>query len=306
MKPRVLLVGRLDAAAEERLSAAADVVRCEESAFGADPAISGGFDAIVGRTNMRITRAVFAAGAGRLRVVGVAGVGLDHVDIHGAHEYGVRIVHTPHAASDAVAELSVALLLQLLRPIPRLAGEYAAGRFAAARVSPHGGELRGRTVGVVGMGAIGSRFARICAAGFGARVLYNDLAAVGPFDFGTTSVSKEEIWRACDVISLHVPLTAKTHGLMDAAVFEQLRGDCLLINTCRGAVVETAALVAALESGRLAGAGLDVTDPEPLPVGHPLLSHPRCIVTPHIAARTHAGLRNMYAVVDRVIEALGG
>ncbi|MDX2199225.1 MAG: NAD(P)-dependent oxidoreductase [Phycisphaerae bacterium] len=306
MKPRVLLVGRLDAAAEERLAAATDVTRCDESEFAGNSGMAGGFDAIVARTQTRITRAVLQAGAGRLRVVGIAGVGLERVEVDAARELGVRIVHTPQAASDAVAELAVGLLLQLLRPIPRLASEYSAGKFSEARAAAHGSELRGRTIGVIGMGAIGSRFARICAAGFGARVMYNDIVPVGPFDFATSPVAKDEIWRACDVISLHVPLTPETRGLLNSQLFERLRGDCLLINTCRGAVVETAALVAAIESGRLAGAGLDVTDPEPLPVGHTLLSHPRCIVTPHIAARTHTGLRNMCAVVDQVIEALRG
>jgi glyoxylate reductase len=159
-------------------------------------------------------------------------------------------------------------------------------------------------VGIVGCGAIGSRVGRICSRGFGSRVLYNDIRDVGPLDFDAEAVSKERLWAESDVVSLHVPLTPATRGLVGATVLSQMRPGALLINTCRGEAVQTEALVEALQSGRLGGAGLDVTHPEPLPPGHPLFQLSRCVLTPHVAARTYTGLRNMFGVVGLIIEAL--
>jgi phosphoglycerate dehydrogenase-like enzyme len=208
------------------------------------------------------------------------------------------------AASDAVAEFAITLMMSLLRPVHRMAGQLRAGEFTAARRRGHGAELQSLTVGIMGMGRIGSRVGRICSTGFGARVLYHDIAAVGPFPFAAVPVFVEQLLAEAQVVSLHVPLTERTRGLVDRALLRQFRHDALLINTARGAVVDTLALVEALEAGRLAGAGLDVTDPEPLPADHPLLSMEQCIVTPHVAARTHAGLARMYGIVDRVLDYL--
>ncbi len=300
---RVLLPLPLDPEAEARLAAAAEVVRPPATDEPALCAAIADCDGAVVRTSVPVTRRLLAAGR-RLRVVGVAGVGLDHVDVEAARELGVAVLHRPEASSDAVAELTVALMLQLLRPVPRLAAEYRAGRFEAARRRPHGVELRGRTVGIIGMGRIGSRVGRIVAAGFGATVIYNDIAAVGPFDFAAEPVEKAEVFARAEILTLHVPLTEQTRGMVNAGVFEQMGAGARLINTARGAVVMTDALVEALRSGRLAGAALDVTEPEPLPATHPLFEMEKCILTPHVAARTHEGMRRMYAIVDDVIEFL--
>lgn len=298
---RVLLPLPLDTASEARLAACAEVVRCEPTEESICRAIVD-CDALVARTNIAVTRRVLESGS-RLRVVGVAGVGLDNVDERAAAERGVTVLHTPAASSDAVAELTVAFMLLWQRPIPRLADAYRAGRFGQAREAPHGRELRELTVGIVGMGRIGSRVGRVCAAGLGARVIYNDIVPVGPFDFAAEPVEKDRLWREADVVTLHVPLTGATRGLIDAQVLSRLRRGALLINTSRGAVVETPALVAALQKGEISAA-LDVTEPEPLPADHALLSLPNCVVTPHIAARTQGGLRRMFSVVDQVISFL--
>ncbi len=301
---RVLLPAPLDEAAQRRLEAGAEVVRPADIDEAALCRAIADCDALVARTDLRVTRALLTAGR-RLRVVGVAGVGLDNVDVAAAQELGIALLSTPGAASDAVAEFAVGLILQLLRSAAQLAGRYRAGEFAAARRTPHGRELRELTVGIVGMGRIGSRVGRICAAGFGADVIYNDIVDVGPFAFPARAVEKPALWERADVVTLHVPLTDQTRKLIDAAVLNSLRPGALLVNTARGAIVDTAGLLAALESGRLGGAALDVTWPEPLPPDHPLLHHPRCIVTPHVAARTHGGLARMFAVVDDVLEFLG-
>lgn len=302
-KPRVLLAEGLDAESEARLDAGATVVRVSNGDEDALCELIADCDALVARTHTAVTRRLLAAGK-RLRVVGIAGVGLDRVDVAAAEEYGIEVLHTPAAASDAVAEFTVALMLQLLRPIPRLARAYAEGRFKAARERTHGPELRDLTVGIIGMGRIGSRVGRICAAGCGARVLYNDIADVGPFEFDATPVEKPAIWAESDIVTLHVPLTEQTRKLVGAAALKRMRSTAGLINAARGGVVDTDALTVALREGHIAAAALDVVEPEPLPVDHPLFAMRNCILTPHVAARTHGGLRRMYAVVDDVLEFL--
>lgn len=308
---RVLLTEALEAAAEARLALRADIIRPPDLSEATLAALVADCDAMVVRSGTRVTATILAAGR-RLRVVGVAAVGTDKVDLAAAAARGIAVVNTPAASTDAVADLAVTLMLLLLRPVPRLVEAYRQGRFDAARAAPHGRELRELTVGIVGMGRIGSAVGRRCAAGFGARVLYNDIVPVGPFDFPATPVEKPELWAASDIITLHVPLTELTRGLVDAAVLATTRPGALLINTARGAVVDTAALVAALAAdgrgrgaeARLGGAGLDVTEPEPLPPDHPLFACTRCILTPHIAARTIGGWQRMCAVVDDVLARL--
>lgn len=301
--PRVLLVDDLEPEAAARLHAAATVVSVRSGDDAALRGLIGDCDALVARTYTPVDRALLEAGR-RLRVVGVVGAGIDRVDLDAARALGIQVVSTPDAASDAVADLTLALILQLLRPVARLADEYRRGRFSAARQHPHGHELRDLTIGVVGMGRIGSRVGRRCAAGFGARVLYNDIVDVGPFDFPATAVTKEQIWAASDIVTLHVPLTPLTKGLMSSAVLAQLKPTAFLVNTARGAAVDTQALTEALLERRIAGAALDVTDPEPLPPNHTLFACTSCLLTPHIAARTHGGWRRMCAVVDEVLRIL--
>jgi D-3-phosphoglycerate dehydrogenase len=302
-KPKVLLLEPLDQAAERRLAAGADVLRPSTTDEAGLRRLIADCDALVARTHNPINRSLLEAGK-RLRVVGVAGVGLDHVDVAAAEELGIKVLHTPTASSDAVAEFAVGLMLQLLRPAPRLAEAYRKGWFQAVRDKPHGRELRELTVGIVGMGRIGSRVGRVCNAGFGARVLYNDIIEVGPFDFEATPVDKPTIWSESDVITLHVPATELTRNLVNAGVLAQLRRTAYLINTARGVVVDTTALTKALQNRRIAGAALDVVEPEPLPQHYPLFSLDNCILTPHVAARTHRGLQRMFAVVDDVLALL--
>ncbi len=299
---RVLLAEPLDPESEARLAAGAVVVRAPACDALTLCRLIGDCDALVARTSTPVTRAVLQSGP-RLRVVGVAGVGVDRVDVKAAAELGIAVLSTPAAATDAVADLTLALILHQLRPVGRLAAAYRAGAFHAAREHPHGRELASCVVGIVGMGRIGSAVGRRSAA-CGARVIYNDIVPVGPFDFAATPVEKGEIWERSDIVSLHVPLTEATRRLVDAAALSRFKPGAILVNTSRGAVVDTAALTAALQTKRLGGAALDVVDPEPLPAGHPLFAIDACVLTPHIAARTHEGLRRMFGIVDAVLARL--
>ncbi len=304
MRPRILIPIPLSPSAEARLERVAEIVRPEAPTPERLRALVRDCDAILARTHVRIDRPLLEAG-NRLRVVGVAGVGLDRVDLLAAEALGIHVLSRPEAASDAVAEFTLALLLSLMRPIQATAEMYREGRFAEARRDPHGVELRGRTVGVVGLGRIGSRVARLMARGFDAQILYCDIIDVTPADYSATRVALPELLAASDVVTLHTPLTDATRRMLDAEALAQMRDHAFLINTARGEVIDTDALAAALSAGRLRAA-LDVTDPEPLPPNHPLFELPNCLLTPHVAARTHAGMERMMGVVDDVVAFLEG
>lgn len=300
---RIVLAGALDAEAEARLAARSELLHVDPADAERLAEATERCDGLIVRTHTPVT-AELLSHTNRLRVIGVAGVGTDKVDLEAAAARGVTVLNRAGAASDAVAELTVSLMMTLLRPTGPLSRKYAEGAFAEARATASGRELGALTVGIIGIGRIGSRVGRICAAGYGARVLYTDIREVGPFAFPCECVDREELLRQSDIVSLHVPLTPLTKDLIDTAALANLRRGALLINTARGAVIDTTALTEAVRSGAVGGCGLDVTEPEPLPPGHPLFSLANCVLTPHIAARTERGLRNMFGIVDDVLDFL--
>ncbi|HNQ24322.1 MAG TPA: hydroxyacid dehydrogenase [Phycisphaerae bacterium] len=294
-----------DAQAVERLRGLGTVTTLSACDAATLAQAIGDCDALLVRTGAQVSADLLARAA-RLKVIGRAGVGLENIDVAAARARGIEVVYTPEAATDAVADLTVGLLLAVLRDIPRLDREVRAGRFAAARAAAVSRELGGLTLGIVGLGRIGRAVARRCRHGFGTRILYNDIVEPGFLDFVATGVTKEELYAGSDVVSLHVPLTDLTRHLIEATALGQFKPGAILINTARGAVVDSLALTEALTAGRLAGAGLDVVEPEPLPTGHPLLTAPGVVFTPHIGARTQAGLARMHAVVEDVAAVLTG
>ena len=302
-KPRILLAGRLDEDAEQRLHAGAEVVQTDETAEQILCELVVDCDGLVTRTHIQITPPIIKAGR-QLRVIGVAGVGVDSVNLPAAKQRGVKVLNVPDASSDAVAEFTTGLMLQLLQPFGRLAAAYRGGEFQSLRKQPHGPELHELTVGIIGFGRIGSRVGRICSSGFGARVLYNDIIDVPLPTFRAKPVDKPTLWSESDIVTLHVPATDLTRRFINAGVLAAMKPTALLINTARGTVIDTAALIDALHSGQIAAAALDVTDPEPLPSTHPLFALSNCLITPHVAARTPGSLQRMYGIVDKTLEFL--
>ncbi len=264
-----------------------------------------GADALVVRSYAKVTAAVIEAGTS-LKVIGRGGVGLEEIDLAAARKHSIQVVYTPAAASDSVAEFAIGLIINLERHIAKGQSMLREGRFKEARRTLVGRELRSLTLGIIGMGKIGRRVGRIAQTGLGMRVLFNDLLPIEGLDFEATPAEKPRIWAEADIVSLHVPLTELTHHLVDASVLATLRPHAKIINTSRGPVVDSHALAAALTEGKLGGAALDVHDPEPPPANHPLLSAPNLLLSPHIAARTDAGLARMNDVVDDVIAVLNG
>lgn len=241
-------------------------------------------DALICTLNDRIDEQVFAA-APRLRAVSNYAVGFENIDVARAAERGIPVGNTPDALTDATAQFAFALTIDLLRRVSESAATVRDGEWRTwAPTGFLGRDFQDTTVGVIGWGRIGRAYAALAAA-VGMRVIHTG-----------DGVTVEEVLERSDVVSLHVPLTTQTHHLIDSAALGRMRPGSHLVNTARGGVVDTDALVAALASGRLAGAGLDVTDPEPLPADHPLVLDARVIVTPHIAS---ASLRSRAGMADR-------
>jgi len=262
-------------------------------------------DALVVRTRSPVTRTVMEA-AKSLRVIGRGGVGLDNIDLDAAREQNITVVYTPHSATDAVADLAVGMMIALTRRFAWADQMVRQGRFSDARSAAYDREMHDLTLGIVGMGRIGRAVARRCRNGLGMTVLYNDIREAGFLDVAASCVSKEHLYAHADILSLHVPLTSRTRHLIGKNQLKQFKSGAILINTARGPVVDNVALAAALQSGKLGGAGLDVFETEPISPPHPLLSAPNTILTPHIGARTDHGLSKMDDVVDDVLGVLDG
>jgi D-3-phosphoglycerate dehydrogenase len=242
------------------------------------------FDALVVRGRTKVTQEVLASAAPRLRVVGRAGVGVDNIDLAAARQQGVIVVNAPGSTTTAVAELTLGLMLSLARRIPQAHASLQRGEWLKAKL--HGTQLQGKLLGLIGVGRIGSAVAGLARA-VGMRVLGYDPYLTEPTlrERGVEPVELEVLLAQADFISLHVPLNDQTRGMIDARRLALARPQAFLINTARGGLVEEAALLQALKSGRLAGAALDVFGQEP-PGESPLLQHPAVVATPHIGAQT--------------------
>ena len=260
-------------------------------------------DGVVVRASPLGAAAILAAG--RLRVIGKHGVGTDNIDLTAAARQQVAVARTPAANADAVAELAIGLMLALLR---RIAWHDRGIRAQASSAAPGiGRELKGARLGLLGLGAIGQRVARIARLGFGAQVAAYDPFVQPPPDLEVAMCdSPGALCAESDILSVHLPLTPETRGLVGAPLLSALPEGAFVVNTGRGGVVEERALLAALQSGRLAGAGLDVFEREPPTAELALLEHPNVVTTPHIGASTVEAMDRMgRSVVEQVLDALG-
>ncbi len=284
---RVLVTDKVSAAglAPLRGDARFEIAQVDDPA---DPAFGEALaeaEGLIVRSATRVTGEMLAR-APRLRVVGRAGVGVDNIDLEAATERGVAVLNAPAGNTVSAAELTLALVLSMARRVAEADASVRAGEWARSRLK--GVELRGRTLGLVGAGRIGSEVARRCRA-FGMGVvaydpyLTDERAADIPVDRKDTL---EEVLEAADVLSLHVPLTDSTRGLIDAGALARMKPTAFLVNVARGGVVDEAALAAALRDGALAGAALDVYANEPLEPDSPLREAPNVVLTPHLGAST--------------------
>lgn len=264
-------------------------------------------DAIVIRAKGRITRAVMEA-APRLKVVGRHGVGVDHIDLDAARERNVAVVNTPLANFQSTAEFTIGLMFAVTRNIvqgDRLVREERPWSLADKLV---GYELNGKSLGVVGMGRIGQAVATMCGRAFQMPILYYDYKNRpwdAPDGISATPCSLDELLSAADIITLHVPSLPDTKHLLDAERLSRVKPNAFLINTARGNVIDEKALIACLETKKLAGAALDVMEVEPL-AGSLLQGMTNVVLTPHIASYTRESFSNMGGVVYDVLRVLRG
>lgn len=263
-----------------------------------------GYDALVVRSRTKVTADVLSA-APRLKVVGRAGVGVDNIDLGAARQQCVAVVNAPLATTQAVAEQALGLMLSLARLIPQADAAMKAGRWIKKELM--GSEINGKTLGIIGMGNIGAAVAQRAAA-LGMSVLgYDPLLPAEVIQArGARPVALPELYAGSDFISLHVPLTQETRGMIGVETIPQMKQGVRLICTARGGLIDENALLEALESGWVAGAALDVFSEEP-PGLTPLITHPRLIATPHVSAQTiEAQKRAAVDIAQEVLAALGG
>jgi D-3-phosphoglycerate dehydrogenase / 2-oxoglutarate reductase len=304
----VFLVQPIHAAGIERLRAAGLAVRQATRADMATVAAEiGAADAVVTR-NAGLDRVAIDA-APRLTLIVVHGVGHDPVDVPHAAARGIVVCNTPVANAWSVAEHAIALLLTLAKQTRAADHAVRAGAFDARYALPLV-ELRGRTLGVVGCGRIGRATARIARAGLGMRVCGHSPSAE-PDRLRRLGIEPcarlDELLERADAVSLHLPLRPETRGLIGRAELGRMKPGAFLVNTARGALVDHAALVDALASGRLAGAGLDVFRQEPVPPDDPLLGLPNVVLSPHIAGASDRAMeRTALAVASAVLQAARG
>jgi glyoxylate reductase len=233
--------------------------------------------------------------APRLRVVSNMAVGYDNIDVKACTRRGIPVGNTPGVLTEGTADLTMALLLSAARGLPQAAADAKNGLWKTWRPAGWlGADLYGATLGIVGFGKIGKALAER-ARGFGLHIVYNDNRPDPEAEarLGASYLPLDELLAASDFVSLHVPLTPETRGLIDETALKRMKPTAILVNTSRGPVVRTDDLLEALRQGWIAGAALDVTDPEPLPSDHPLYNLPNCLVLPHIASATWNTRRRM-------------
>lgn len=262
------------------------------------------YDAMIVRSRTQVTAALIQRGR-RLKVIGRAGVGVDNIDLKAAAARAVTVVNSPTATSRAVAEHTLALMFALARSLPRAAAAMKAGQWIKKELV--GIELYEKVLGIIGMGNIGRLVAQAATA-LGAQVLGYDpyLPASEIKQHRAEPATLEQLFSRADFISLHMPLNDETRGMIDQQALQRMKPGVYLVCTARGGLVDERALLQALESGHVAGAGLDVFAVEP-PGRSELIAHPQVIATPHIAAQTsEAQARAAIDIAQEVMAALRG
>ncbi|MBP9676544.1 MAG: hypothetical protein KBD67_07380 [Anaerolineaceae bacterium] len=299
---KILLTDGLEENGKAILGASGEVD--DKSGISADDLLTiiGEYDALIVRGRTKVTAAVFDAGK-KLKVVGRAGVGVDNIDLAAAKTHNVTVVNSPLATTVAVAELTMSLLLSIVREIPRADASMKSGKWLKKEFEGH--ELFGKTLGVMGYGRIGSAVAARAKA-FEMKILAYDplITAEEIKQRGAEPVSMDELLEKSDLITMHMPLTADSRSLLNTEAFAKMKKGVYIVCAARGGVIDEAALLEALNSGQVSGAALDVFTAEP-PGESDLVSHPRVIDTPHIGAQTvEAQFRAANDIAEEVVNAL--
>jgi D-3-phosphoglycerate dehydrogenase len=246
--------------------------------------IVSNYDALIVRSRTKVTKEIIEAGR-RLRVIGRAGAGLDNIDLETAKQRGITVLSTPEALAEAVAELTIGLIISLARNIPLADRTLKEGKWIKKKLM--GWQLEDKTLGTIGLGKIGERVAKIAKA-LGMKILITEIIPLSPEllkELETEVVPLKELLQRSDVVTVHVPLTSQTYHMIGAKEFQLMKNGAFLVNTSRGAIVDEKPLLTALKSGKIGGAALDVYEVEP-PRDLELIKLPNVVCTAHIGAQT--------------------
>lgn len=261
---------------DSEISSAELIEHCEN----VDILILGGFNILDKEVLEQLTS---------VKLICLYSVGFNHVDIEAANALGKKVTHTPDVLSEATADTAFLLMLATSRKAFYLADTVRKGTWGAFNPTGHlGQELHGKTLGIIGLGKIGYYMAKRSQDAYNMEVIYHNRNQRKDFEeeLGVKYVSLEELFKAADVISIHTDLNADSKHILDKAAFEKMKGNVIIVNTARGDVIQQEDLVEALKTGKIWGAGLDVTTPEPLPADHPLLDFPQVCILPHVGSAT--------------------
>lgn len=305
-RPVVLLYEPIHAKALALLKEKAEV----RMAQSLDPAwllgAVGDVEGIVIRANGKVTRELMAA-APRLKVVGRHGVGVEAIDRAAAAALGITVVNTPYSNDESVAEQCLGMILALARRMMEADRAIRRGDWDS-RYRLIGTEVQGKTLGLIGFGKIGQRLARMARLGFEMSIVYHDIVSYreAEAELGARRLGLDDVLAGADFVSLHTPLVPETRGMVNGAALRKMKPTAYLINSARGPVVDQAALIRALQENWIAGAGLDVYDPEPLAKDSPLLAMENVVLSPHMAAHTDEALLRMAMVVTDILAVIEG
>ncbi|MGD9180151.1 MAG: hydroxyacid dehydrogenase [Desulfobacterales bacterium] len=263
-------------------------------------------DGIIIRANGSVTQDIIESGS-KLKVIGRHGVGLDAIDLEAARKNGVRVVYTPMAAKESVAEHFVGLALMLAKKMRLADMALRDGRWQA-RYELIGSELYGKTLGVLGFGRIGQQTARICKCGFNMQILYYDQLdyAEAEAELNAERVDESTLFKKADFISINLPLLPETRHFVNTKLLNYMKPSAFLINMARGPIWNEADVISALKDKRIAGAGSDVYEIEPISPDNPLLKLDNFAGTPHMSAHTEEGMIRMSMVAKDVLAVLEG
>jgi glyoxylate reductase len=258
-----------------------------------------GVDGLLSLLTDRVDDELLDAAGPQLKVVSNFAVGFDNIDVPALTRRGIPAGNTPGVLTETTADLAFALLMAAARRIPESVDYVRDGNWRTwGPMLLMGVDVHGATLGIVGFGRIGREMARR-GRGFGMRIVYHDVhpaSAEDEAELGATRVEMDELLRESDFVSLHTNLTPETHHLINADALRAMKPSAVLVNTSRGPVVDPEALTDALRGGEIFAAGLDVTEPEPLPADHPLVALPNCVVVPHIASASRVTRGKMAAM----------
>jgi D-3-phosphoglycerate dehydrogenase len=303
-KWRIILTDGLKEEGKQILTRNADVEDHNGISMEDLETVVGQFDAMVIRGRTKVTAKLIES-ASRLKVVGRAGVGVDNINLAAAQSHKIRVVNSPMATTVAVAEHTLALMLAMVRDVPRADTAMKSGQWIKKQIT--GTEIQGKTLGIIGMGRIGAAVAERAKA-FGMKILGHDpfLPAEEIQERGAEPVDLARIFALSEFISLHLPLSNETRNLINGQAIGYMKRGVRIVCAARGGILDETALLAGLESGQVAGAALDVFVEEP-PGLTALVAHPKVIATPHIGAQTEeAQVRAACDIATEVIAALKG